>query len=60
MSFEDHFEMKTMSASDQNSNMAFLRNEFLKIVEDFLTMRFTEMTLIHDQTRIFPENEINY
>ena len=34
-----------MSASDQNSNMPFLRNEFLKIFEDvFMMTLFTKMT----------------
>ena len=44
-----------MSASDQNSNMPFLRilrNEFSKIFEDLFTMtKFTKITDIHDQTK---------
>ena len=42
-----------MSASDQNSNMPFLRNEISKIFEDLLTMSyFTKMTLIYGRTKI--------
>ena len=41
-----------MSASDQNSNMPFLRNEFSKIFEDLFTMTlFSKMTQIYDQTK---------
>ena len=41
-----------MSASGQNSNMPFLRNELLKIFEDLFTMKlFTNMTHIYDQTK---------
>ena len=36
----------TLSSLDQNSNMAFLRNEFSKIFEDLLTM-----THIYDQIK---------
>ena len=46
-----HFELnrpkiETMSASDQNSNMPFLRNEFSKIFEDLLRWRYLERWLI--------------
>ena len=41
-----------MRASDQNSNMPFLRNEFSKIFEDFFTMAlFSEMTHIYDLSK---------
>ena len=44
--------METMSASDQNSTMPFLRNEFSKIFEEIFTMTlFTKMTHIYDQTK---------
>ena len=43
------FSRLTISASDQNSNMPFSRNEFSKIFEDFFTMIFfTNMTHIYD------------
>ena len=39
-----------MSASDQNFDSPFLRNEFSKIVEDLFTMaEFTNMAHIYDQ-----------
>ena len=39
--------IETMSASDKNSNMPILRNEFSKILGDLFTMKkFTEMTHI--------------
>ena len=38
-----------MSASDQNSNMPFLRNEFSKVFEDLFTMTlFRKMAHIYD------------
>ena len=41
-----------MSAPDQNFNMPFLRNEFLKIFEDlFILTLFSKMTDIYDQTK---------
>ena len=44
----------TMSASDQNSNMTFLRNDFFFIFEDlFTTTLLTKMTHINDQTKTF-------
>ena len=40
------------SASDQNSNMPFLRNEFSKIFEDLFTITLFPMkTHISDQTK---------
>ena len=36
--FEESIKIETINASAQNYNMAFLRNEFSKILEDFLTM----------------------
>ena len=39
--------IETINASDHDSNIPFLRNEFLKIFEDFFTMTlFTEMSYI--------------
>ena len=37
LSFEEKVKIKTISALDQNSNMPFLRNEFLEIFEDLFT-----------------------
>ena len=43
---------ETMSASDQNSKMPFLRNEFSKIFEDLFTVTlFTKMIHFYDQTK---------
>ena len=38
MSFYDFPKIETLSASEQNSNMLFLRNEFSKIFENLLPM----------------------
>ena len=45
-------EKKTISVSDQNSNILFLRNELFKISVGLFTMTlFTKMSQIYDQTR---------
>ena len=52
LSFEEYIKMETMGASDQNANIPFLRNEFLKVFEDLFTMTlFTKMTHIYGQTK---------
>ena len=52
LSSEEYIKIDTMSASDQISNMPFLRNEFSKIFQDLFTMTlFTKMTHIYDQTK---------
>ena len=52
LSFEELVKLETISASDQNFDMSFLRNEFSKIFEDLFVMTlFTEMTNIYDQRR---------
>ena len=44
----------TISTSDQNSSMPFLRNEFSKIFEDLFTVTlFTEITRMFDRTKNF-------
>ena len=41
-----------MTASDQNSNMPLLRNDFSKIFEDLFTMTwFAKLTHIYDDTK---------
>ena len=52
LSFEEKVKIKTISALDQNSNMPFLRNEFLEIFEDLFTIAwFSKMKIIYDQTQ---------
>ena len=44
--------LETIIASDQNSYMPFLRNEFSKICENLFTMTFfAEMTHFYDQMK---------
>ena len=53
ISYEHNFQfnnkVETVSTSDKNSSMPFLRNEFSKIFEEHLTL-FTKITHIYDQT----------
>ena len=43
---------EAISASDQNSNMPFLRNEFPKLFEDlFAKTLFTKINHFYDQTK---------
>ena len=45
--------IETTSASDQNSNMAFLRNEFSEIFENLFTMTLlTDLTHMYEQKKI--------
>ena len=49
--FEDKFEIETINALDQNSNIQFLRNEFSKISHDLFTMTLLTATIhINDKT----------